>query len=112
MSGGILLLPVLNKLKELFRATLFKQAHEGGLDGLHLGAGDLGDLAIAVNERTRDLLELEVTSDIGVDEDVGQFTRRDDELGDQVDRVVPVASQLGGGLGIAEFAIQLKQSQL
>ena len=40
------------------------------------------------------MLEFKVTGDIGVDEDFGEFTGGNDELGDQVDCVVAVATEL------------------
>lgn len=40
------------------------------------------------------MLELKVTGDVSVDEDLGKFTGGDDELGDQVDCVVAVATEL------------------
>lgn len=110
MCRWVVIFPALDKFKELFRATFLKEAHERGLDGLHLGARDLGDLAVAVHERTSDLLELEVASDIGVNQYLGELAGRDDELGDKVDRVVAVASKLRWWSAIAEFAIELQMN--
>lgn len=71
VGRGIIILPALKELEELLGATFLKQAHERTCHGLHLCAGNLRDLAITVHVGTRDLLELEVTSDIGVDQNVG-----------------------------------------
>jgi len=108
MGSRVLVFPVLQELKELFGAALFKDAHERAPDSLHLSAGNLRDSAVAVHEATGDLLELEITSDVGVDEDLGQFTGRDDEFGHEVDGVVAVASKVCGGFDAGpEFAVEL-----
>lgn len=107
MRSGIFILPALQKLKELLRPALLKQSHQRALHGLHLGTRDLRDLAIAIHEATGDLLELEVASNIGVDEDLGKFSGRDDELGDKIDGVVPVAPQLGWWCLVTELLVEL-----
>lgn len=56
------------------------------------------------------MLELKVTGDVGVDEDLGEFTRGDDELGDQVDCVVAVATELCWGL-IRSLEVTIKLSK-
>ena len=74
MSSRVLVLPALQELEELLRPPLLEETHERALDSLHLRARHLGDLAIAVHETTGDLLELQVASDVGVDENTGQFS--------------------------------------
>ena len=74
MSSRVLVLPALQELEELLRPPLLEETHERALDGLHFRARHLGDLAIAVHETTSDLLELQVASDVGVDENTGQFS--------------------------------------
>ena len=109
MRRRVIVLPVLQKLEKVLCAALLEEAHERALDGLHLGAGDLGDLAIAVDEAAGDLLELEVAGDVGVDEDAGELARRDDELGNEIDGIVTVTSQLlRDGLIGPELAVKLK----
>ncbi len=56
------------------------------------------------------MLELKVTGDVGVDEDLGEFTRGDDELRDQVDCVVAVATELFWGL-IRSLEVTVKLSK-
>ena len=108
MSSRVLILPVLQELEELLSSSFLKETHEGALHSLHLGARHLGDLAVTINEATSDLLELEVSGDLSVNEDLRQFTRRDDEFGNEVDGIVSVAPKLRWrGLIRAEFAIQL-----
>ena len=112
VSGRILILPALEELEELLRPPLLKKTHERALDRLHLRAGDLGDPAIAVDETACDLLELEVTGDIGVDEDASELSRGDDELGNEIDGVVAVAPKvLGDGLIGSELAVELHADQ-
>jgi hypothetical protein len=108
VGSRIVVLPPLQKLEEFLGAPLLEKAHERALDGFHLRAGDLGDPAIAINEGTGDLLEFEVSGDVGVDEDLGELARSNDELGDEIDGVVAVAAKLGRHFLIrAEFTIQL-----
>ena len=108
MGSRVVVLPSLKELEELLGSPLLKQPHQRTPDSLHLSARDLGDLAIAVDEAASDLLELEVASDIGVDEDLGELARGDDELGDEIDGVISVASEVGGrGLIFTEFTVEL-----
>lgn len=97
VGGRILILPSLQELEELLRAPLLKQTHERALHGLHLIARDLGNLSIAVDEAARNLLELEVAGDVRVHEDLGEFSRGNDELGNEIHGVVAVTAELGGG---------------
>lgn len=94
VGGRVFGLVVLNKLKEALGASLLKQAHEGGLDGLHLGGRHFGDAAVSEDVRSRDLFELHVARDVGVDEHAGEFAVGHHELGDEVhgDCVPMVAS--------------------
>ena len=108
MRGGILIFPSLKELEELLRAPLLKETHEGAADGLHLVTGDLGDLAVAVDIAASDLLELKVTSDVGMNQDLRELPRRNDELGDKVNSVVAVPSEFSGRCSVRpELAIQL-----
>ncbi len=108
MSGRVLVLPVLQELEELLRAPFLEEALERALHGLHLVARHLRDLAIAVDEAASDLLEFEVARHVRVHEDLRELAGCDDELGDQIDRLVAVAPELGGrGLVLPELAVQL-----
>ena len=112
MSRRIVVLPALQELKELLCATLLEETHQRALDCLHLRARHLRDLALAVDEAARDLLELEVAGDIGVDEDASELSGSDDELGNEIDGVVAVAPKvLGDGLIGAELAVELHADQ-
>ena len=93
VSGRILILPALEELEELLGPTFLKKTHKRALDCLHLRAGNLGDLAITVDEAASDLLELKVTSDIGVNEDLGELARSDNKLGNEVNGIVAIAAQ-------------------
>ena len=74
MSGWVLVLPILQKFKELLGTPLLEQSHQGALNGLHFCAGYLGDLTIAIDKTTRDLLELKVPSHVSVDEYLRQLS--------------------------------------
>lgn len=80
MSGWILLPPILQKFKEFLGTPLLEQTHQRTLNRLQFRARYFGDLTIAINEAARDLLELKVSSDISVDEYLGQLSGSDDEL--------------------------------
>ena len=108
MSRRVVILPGLEELEELLCPPLLKETHKWTLHGLHLRTGDLADLAIAVDEATCDLLELEVTRHIGMDEDASELARSDDEFGNEIDSVVAVATKVLRRRGaIPELAVEL-----
>ena len=108
VSSRVLVLPALKELEELLCPPLLKETHKRALDRLHLRTRHLGDLAIAVDITAGDLLELEVPSDVGVDEDASELSRGDDELGNEIDGVVAVAAEvLGDSLIGPELAVEL-----
>lgn len=108
MCRWILILPPLQKLKELLCPSLLKETHERTLDSFHLSARDLGDLTVPINKASSDLLELEVSGDIGVDEDLGQLSRCNNELWNQINCVVAVPAKLSGrALVWPKLAVQL-----
>jgi hypothetical protein len=81
-----------NELQEVLCASLLEEAHERALQGLgcirgHLRDGSLGPVAL-LHIAACNLLELEVSCDVGGDEDVGELAVAHQELGDEVD--VPV----------------------
>jgi hypothetical protein len=94
MGGGILIPPVLQELKELFGTTLLKQSHQRTPHSFHLSAGHFRYLTITVYEATCDLLELKIPCYVRVHEDLGQFTRSNDELRDEIDCVISVTTEL------------------
>jgi len=94
MGCRVIIFPILEEGKEVSCPPLFKEAHQGRFQCLRFCRGYLGNFAIPIDERASDLLELKVTGHVGMDEDLGKFTRGDDELGDQVDCVVAVATEL------------------
>lgn len=112
MRRSIFVLPPLQELEELLRASLLEQAHEWTLDSLHLCARNFGDLAVAVYKTTSDLLELEVPRHIGVNENLGELARCDDEFGDEINGVITIAPKLGWCcLVCLELAVQLATSE-
>lgn len=74
MSSRILILPALQELEEFLGPPFLKEPHERTPHCLHLGTGNLRNLTIAVDETASDLLEFEIASDVGVDEDASEFT--------------------------------------
>ena len=81
-----------NPFDERLHAALLENAHERRSESLHgvrrhLGHGGLVAGAL-LDVASGDLLELEVSGDVGGHEDVGELARGHEELGDEVD--VPV----------------------
>jgi hypothetical protein len=109
MRGRILVLPVLEKFKELLGSPFLEQAHKRALNSLHFRAGYFGNPPITVDETTGNLFEFKITGDVRMDEDPGQFAGRDNEFGYKVDGIVSVAAKFRGGFLIrTEFAVQLR----
>lgn len=108
MGGRIIIPPVLQEFEEFLCTALFKEAHQWAFDCLHLGAGNFRDLSITVDEAPRDLLELEITSDIGVHQDLRELSGCYDKLGDKIDGIIPVTTKVRGrSLITTEFSIEL-----
>lgn len=108
VGSRIFILPILQEFEEFLRTALFKETHQWAFDCLHLGAGNLRDLAVTVDEAARDLLELEITSDISMHEDLREFSGCYDELWDEIDGIISVTTKRGGSLLIpAEFSKEL-----
>ena len=113
MGSGIFILPALQKLKELLCASFLEKTHQRAPDSLHLGTWYLGDLSITIDKASCNLLELEVPGDIGMDKNLGQLSRSDDELGYEVDSIVTVATKLRGRCLVGpELAIELRSKDL
>ena len=113
VCSGVIVPPALEELEELLCPPLLEETHERTLERFYLVTGDLGDLAITVHKATCDLFELEVTSDVGVDKDLSELSRGDDELGNKVNSVISVASKLRRrALVWSELAVQLVTSPL
>jgi hypothetical protein len=107
MGGRIVVLPVLQKHEERPRPSLLEQAHQAAPQRLALVRRDLVDPSIAVDVGAGDLLELEVSDDVGVDEHSGECPAGQDELGDQVDGIVTVTTEVVGSGRVAEFLEEL-----
>ena len=55
------------------------------------------------------MLKLQIACHVGVHEDLGEFSRGDDELGYQIDSIVTIAAEFRGWRTIwPEFAIELE----
>jgi hypothetical protein len=124
VSGRVLEIKGANPLDEGLHTSLLEDSHEGGLESLagirrHLGNGGLvrGTL---LDIAASNLFELEISGNIGGDEDVGQLSRGHEELGNEVD--VPVVEsavvlpRLLAGLEVAilfeELNLPRKRSEL
>ena len=111
---GILGVEGSNPLDEGLHPALLEDAHEGRLESLASIRGDLSNGSLGaralLNVAAGDLLELEVTGDIGGDEDIGQLARGHEELGNEVDvPVVDSAVLLPGLLASLVVAILLEE---
>lgn len=92
VASRVALVEGADPLDEGLHSALLEESHKGGCESLASIGWDLGDGGLAsgtlLDVRAGDLLELEVSCDVGGDEDVGKFSGRHEKLGDQVD--VPV----------------------
>jgi hypothetical protein len=108
VRGWIIVLPPLEELKEFFRPAFLKQAHERARDRLHLSARDLGNPTVTVDEAASDHLELEISGDIGMDQDFGELSRRYYKFRNEVYGIVAVTPERRRGrLLWSELAIEL-----
>ena len=108
MSHWVVVLPVLQELKELFCPPFLKQTHERALDSLHLRARHLGNPAIAIHKASGDLFELEVASYVGMHEDFSEFPRSNDKLWNEIDSIVAVTTKFSRRALIwSKLAVQL-----
>ena len=114
VSARVALLKAANPLQKVLGPPLLEDTHERAAQRLaciagHFGHGCTGAAAL-LDVAAGNLLELEIAGDISMDEYLGELARRDDELGNQVDSVVAIASQLSGrGLIWPELAVQLSR---
>lgn len=92
VCGGILGVKAADPFYKGLHPSLLKETHQGRFQGFagvggDFGYGSLGTEAL-LDVAAGNLFELEIARDVGGDEDVGQFARRHEELGDEID--VPV----------------------
>lgn len=114
VGGGILGIESSNPLNEGLHPALLEDTHQRGLEGFASIGWDLGDGGLGtgtlLDVAASNLLELEVTSDVGRHEDVGQLARGHEELGDQINvPVVHTAVLLPGLLAGLVVAILLEE---
>ena len=108
MSGGIIILPSLKEFKEFLCPSFLKKTHERTFDSFHFSTGNFGYSPVTVNKAAGDLLEFHISSNIGMDKDLREFSRRNDELRDQIDGIITVSTKFRGRWLVgSEFAIQL-----
>jgi hypothetical protein len=112
MSGGIIILPSLKEFKELLCPPLLKETHERTFDSFHFSTWYFGYPPITIDKAARDLLEFHISSDIGVDKNLCEFSRRNDEFRDQIDSIITVSTKLRGRCLVgSEFAVQLARDE-
>lgn len=120
MRSRVLQFERANPLNETLHSALLEDAHQGraqSLSGIrgNLGNGCLGTRTL-LDEAAGNLLELEVSGDIGGDEDVGELARGHEKLGYEID--VPVVESaillpwLLALLVVAVFLEELDVSEL
>lgn len=114
MCRGVLGVESANPLNEGLHASLLEDTHEGRSQSLGGIRGHLGDGCLVggtlLDVAASDLLELEISCDIGRDENVGQFAGGHEELGDKVDvPVVEATILLPGLLAFAEVSVLLEE---
>lgn len=108
MSCRVVVLPPLQEFKKFLSATFLEEAHQRTLYSFYLGARDFGDFTIPINKASCDLLKFQIARHVGVDEDLGEFSRGDDELGYQINGVVAIAAEFcRWGLIRPELAVEL-----
>jgi hypothetical protein len=111
---GVLGVESANPLNEGLHASLLEDTHEGRSQSLGGIRGHLGDGSLVggtlLDVAASDLLELEISCDIGRDENVGQFAGGHEELRDKVDvPVVEATILLPGLLAFAEVSVLLEE---
>lgn len=92
MCSRVVLFKSTNPLQEFLRPSLFKQSHQRRTQRFASGRWDLGHSrpgpSSLLHEAACDLFEFEVSSDVGGNENVGEFAIGHEEFGHEVD--VPV----------------------
>jgi len=111
---GVLGVESANPLNEGLHASLLEDTHEGRSQSLGGIRGHLGDGSLVggtlLDVAASDLLELEISCDIGRDENVGQLARGHEELGNEIDvPVVEATILLPGLLAFAEVSVLLEE---
>lgn len=111
MSGRIIVLPVLQELEKAPRPSLLKQPHQATRECLPFIGRHLGDSSVPEHIGAGDLLEFEVSGDVGLDEHLRELTGCQNELWNQIDGVVSVPTEALGRGRVAEFVVELERCQ-
>ena len=113
VSGRILLLVGTDKLQKLLCSSLLKQTHQGTAESLRSIRGDLCDVGLvsgaSLDVTASNLLEFEVSGDIGRDENVGEFSVGHEKLGNEIDVPVVGATVLLPWLAAVVVAVLLEE---
>jgi hypothetical protein len=115
VSGRVILLVCANEFQELLCSSLFEQTHQGTAESLRGIRGDLCDVGLVsgagLDVTASNLLEFEVSGDIGRDENVGEFSVGHEEFGNKVDVPVVGAAVLLPWLAAVVVAVLLEELQ-
>jgi hypothetical protein len=113
VGSWVVLFVCANELQELLCSSLLKQTHQGRAESLRGIRGDLCDVGLVtgagLDVTASNLLEFEVSGDIGRDEDVGEFSVGHEEFGDEIDVPVVGAAVLLPRLAAVVAAILLEE---
>lgn len=96
VSFRIFRVPGSNKLQEASVASLLEKTKETAGQGFFLVCRDFGNGALLENIASVDDFELQVAVDLGVHQHFDEYSAGHDELGDEIDVIVPEASKLAG----------------
>ena len=112
MRRRIIIAPLLEKFKEPLGAALLEKTHERRSDSLHFSTWHFGNAPVTVHIASADLLELEISGHIRVDEHIHNLAVSHHELWNHVYSIVTVSSDIcWHRLARTELVVQLRQVQ-
>mmetsp|Transcript_17757 Transcript_17757/g.41135 ORF Transcript_17757/g.41135 Transcript_17757/m.41135 type:complete len:365 (+) Transcript_17757:145-1239(+) len=88
---------------EFTKPTLLKKSHERRPESLVGSGRDLENLAFLVDIRSADRFEFQITSDLSVNQHLGEVSVGHDKLGDEIHIVITVGSEVNGRLSGLEL---------
>jgi hypothetical protein len=113
VCGRVILLVCADELQELLCSSLLEQTHQRTAESLRGIRGDLCDVGLvagaSLDVTASNLLEFEVSGDIGRDENVGEFSVGHEEFGNEIDVPVVGAAVLLPWLAAVVVAVLLEE---
>mmetsp|Transcript_30538 Transcript_30538/g.57215 ORF Transcript_30538/g.57215 Transcript_30538/m.57215 type:complete len:316 (-) Transcript_30538:54-1001(-) len=100
---------LVNVQEEVAEAAFLKQSHERRRERLFGRGRDLQNLASLVHVGSSNALEVKIPSNLGVEEHFGEVSGRHDKLGNQIDIVITVLSQIRRGLSSLELLKEIRE---